>query len=255
MSAEQSSPLDLTRQAIAAIVDNWHEAMKISLVWYLVYVASSIASALTSEPYAGQFGLGEWAIFSLVILGLVGMVVSLSSIAIAWHKFMLKGDARNSYIWFENSAPIFHYFWVAFLALAAGFLCATPLIFVAFNVSPGNSNMPLVFWSMGYCVALFVSIRLGLKLPAIALGYKDYSFRMSWKQTSNRAVQIAVASILLAIVAMATSIITTGSDFPTPRVGLWALIVVQSLVGWPTMMFGISLLTTLYSERDERAVS
>ena len=129
------------------------------------------------------------------------------------------------------------YFWWATLALLLGsavtFLAMIPVYLIAGEA--GLSNPYLVYF-FEPLIMLWVSVRVGLKLPAIALGKFELTFSQSWHATTGRSIQILVVCLLLTSVNIDRLFIAADSDWTNPIVNLGYDFAINLFVGWPTMM-------------------
>ena len=135
--------------------------------------------------------------FNLISL-LIGLVVG-ASIAVAWHRFTLAGEAVASATYLRLDARVWSYISVAglMLLLTLPFLVSTYL-FTKHSIAlgaVGSGGQPaeldgyyfslFPFMLVSMLVSLFLTTRLCLLLPARALGHDGFSWGDSWRLTSG----------------------------------------------------------------------
>ncbi len=91
----------------------------------------------------------------------------------------------------------------------------------------------------------WLSIRLGLVLPAVAVG-KQMTFRESW--TATAALSFAILTAILILVVL--NVVVSGVLGLLFR-GSVVFGILDLVVGWVSVMVGLSILTTIYGHAVE----
>lgn len=91
--------------------------------------------------------------------------------------------------------------------------------------------------------------RLMVKLPAIALERTDFTFRDAWAATRDNYWRILGLVISYMLVALTINLVVSTSFsliFYGGAIGVVLAAIVSAFLNWVGIIFGISLLTTLY---------
>ena len=231
--------------SVRLIVNNLGNALRVSALLYLVQVASQIYAytqaplpaeleGMTAEQLVASSNAGTSA-----LLFLASVVASLW-IAVGWHRFVLEEEYPRGWLPNWHGGAMLSYLWRSFLV----FLAVVVLMLVAFLVVVMVAMVaPPLFMIFGFGMvglASYLFFRLGVTLPAIAVGHK-LSLRESWAATRDRDGAVV---ILAFITIAATALIQLPNFAGEPRS---LLTLIYTLVtGWIATMVGISVLTTLY---------
>ena len=122
-----------------------------------------------------------------------------------------------------------------FLGMVAGVI-ATPL----FSMGAGVIGL-LVISLVVQVPLIFLGLRLAAALPGAAIGV-DHGFLAGWEATKDDWVAILQLSVIMALAMWVLNLLGIFVFGRIPVIGtLW-----QLLIGWPVMMVGLSILTTLY---------
>lgn len=239
--------------SVQMVFGNLGPALRISGVLYAAYMAANAYFVLTysDDLSALQMAMVEGKVPAQLPSGLlstmmlsfvIGLLTSLW-IAVLWHRFILMGQAP------QTAVPPLYFAMVASylgktiqlgLMLAIVGMALGTLLGVAFAPLIGplaDAAIPLVLVG----VLLYLSYRLGLVFPAVALK-APMSFKASWEKTQAASVAIAQLSIIAVVFVLLIQIPSNMNSDPTSLINL----VYTYVIGWISMMVGISVLTTLY---------
>jgi len=235
------------------VFGNLGPALRISGVLYAAYMAvnayflltySDDLMALEKTMAAGilppEFPGG---LFPTMVLSFVVGLLSSLWIAVLWHRFVLLSEVPQTIIPPFYAGMIAAYLGktiqlglvLAIVGILLGMLLGVALgpLLGAFSASV----IPLTLLG----VLLFMSYRLGLVFPAVALK-APISFKTSWDKTQTASGSIAQLAIIAVVFVLLIQIPSSMNPDPTSVVNL----VYSYVVGWIAMMVGISVLTTLY---------
>ena len=100
-----------------------------------------------------------------------------------------------------------------------------------------------------YIYAIAATYRLSVKLPAVALGRRDFSMRDVWTATEGNNWRLlgllGLFFVCMVLVGLGTLLGTLiFSNFGT--IGLSISIAIQVMVNWVATILGVTLLTSLY---------
>ncbi|GLS86314.1 hypothetical protein GCM10010873_12880 [Cypionkella aquatica] len=237
--------------SLRQVMDNLGPALKVSGVLYLVQVVvtGALGYALSSVGVGGMSGgLGLGAVLVLVISLITGIWI-----AVAWHRYVLLGEVPAGFVppfmgermgqYFIKSLLIGLVLMVlgAILGMIVGLLFGRLVmaggVFVGIVLMAGMVQVPMVF----------LGLRLAAALPGTALDQKP-DLLAGWRATEGdwrSLVQLAVIMTLALVVVNLISFFVFGGYGVMAT--LW-----QVIAGWPVMMVGLSILTTLYGHYIER---
>ena len=226
------------------IFSNFGDALRISAVLYVVIVAPSLISLVGGSWIAPD---DRW------LLNQIRMVVSPIAglwITIAWHRYILTGEISDGCLPTLYIGRMWAYFWRSILIFIVVLI---PLVLVRIILTGGlrdmfhSSTISDAITPIAFSIPIFfVMFRLGPILPATALG-KKLSLKEAWRSTTGSTGAIALIALTLHLFDG----ITTTLAQPFGMEVLAFTIVWDLVVGWVGMMFGISVLTTIYGHYVE----
>gem|GEM_PF-2693784 len=234
------------------IVDNLPSVMRIVFVpWgiimllqftfnyvYLGTIAPTVAE--TQSPMTDQFGyaLGDFSLFIAALIVYIWIIVG-------WHRFILLGEIPRGYLPNWHGARNMSYF---VKALLIALLMVLPILLYAtlmgllFGPEGLHSSEPAlsVLFTFIFSVAIsYVSLRLSMVLPAVAIG-NNMAFKESWRITESASLSMLNVSLVLSalyLIPMFLEQCFSGHLIPAVMA-----IIINSVVTF----FSISILTTYY---------
>lgn len=241
------------RHSVRQLVGNIGPALRISalltailqLLGYLLDVQGDMAR------YAimlGTFGSGVFPLES-VLPYFAFSLLSGCWIGVGWCRYVLMEEQPGTVLpLFRPSRIVAYLVALVVLILAsvvAGFLLGILAGFVlgflkALNMI-GETAAIVLFFVVILSVILVFSLRLSLGLPAAAIGEKP-SMTASWRATRGYGLAILVASVLVILVIVLVAL-PVGLVFQPLSAPAW---IWQGVIGWVTLMLGLSLSATLY---------
>ncbi|NDV98208.1 hypothetical protein [Salipiger sp. PrR002] len=226
--------------SLRMVIDNLGTALRVSLVLYLVQVASQIATYL--HPMQTDASGGPVTVIGVPALVLVVLAVLASLwIAVAWHRFVLTGETPRGWLPRWHGGEILGYFG---RSIMIGLVIFLGLMVAAIPVALISAGLPglapiLVFGLVGLGGYLF--FRLGLILPAAAVGER-LSLKDAWKATKDDDGAV----ITLALVVIGGSLLVELPALIDDTAGSIINLVYGLVINWFATMIGISILTSLY---------
>ncbi len=258
--------------AFRALVDNFVVLLRIAvlplfvveLADEMVHYARNDGSTLLAETALGRtaeaLGFDTGLLISLAVVW-GGLFVSSVWIAVGWHRYILL-DERPIALWPRwNGVRLLSYLWRAVLiglllnliSILLGNLASffTSLA-SAYDLSLLSMNLPSGFpsfaWTIFLAVQSFIWLRIGLVLPAAAVG-KNVRFREAWQASQNRVtlLLLLVASILLFDAVRNSLFFLMHQELHSYYITKVGSFILTSL----SVMIQISILTTLYGHLIE----
>lgn len=239
--------------SVRMVFANLGPALRISGLLYFAYMIvnayfqlnySDDLRALQQNMAAGfvPMELPSGLLTAMTLNFVVGLLTSLW-IAVLWHRFILLSQIPVTAIPQLYSGMVASYLGKTIqlaLMLAVIGVVLGMLLGVAIGPLLGPlavSAIPLILLG----VLLYLSYRLGLVFPAIALE-TSMPFKASWENTKSASGAIAQLAVIAVVFAIIIQIPSNMNPDPTSIINL----IYSYVVGWIAMMVGISVLTTLY---------
>ncbi len=262
---------------IRQVLNNWQMTIRISGFWILAILASA---SLVTGAIAGFGSMADGPVASglpilFILLGLAWFVLAVfgfCTVAIAWHRYVLRNEMPSTFYVTQRGWPIGGYFWktvkivllfflivMVFIVLPVlllgmpnllKFLGLTdlgeptgPLSFVVLFV------LPVIYSSFG----LWIFLRFGTVLPAVAVG-KQMSLAESYRLTRPVAGQLFLTAVMITLFQSIPSVIQLlmasgfGPDVNVVSILFYAIIVVFA---WINFFVSIGVLTVVYGHLQE----
>ncbi len=222
----------------------------ITMYWQVPHFAELMQAARSGKPLQGPPSI----IFVLAgVLNQIIMLPMLSSIAVAWHRLLLRDEhvAPGAYLRFDNVVGGY-----AVLLFVIGLITQSPqLVSQLIQSAMGPSANPLgaTTWigfafTMLSLVTLFISARLSLVLPAKALGRGDVTLGTAWHATRRNTWRLFWGYMFSVLpwgaIAGGLSFVLFSSDrSPLSITAIWTLL---SLVWIIAGMISVGFLSLSY---------
>lgn len=248
--------INLFMHSVRLVLGDWRNALKVTGLLYLIYAIPALVLGLFfPQPQPGQSAEAMAAAMSgyapiTFIVALLMLVVYIW-LAVTWHRYILLDETPSGQLPAFNQQRILAYAGRSILL----FLMAAVLVFViSLIVAPiamaGATFMLVLVPIVGIFVALLIGYRLGLVLPAAAVG-KPLSFGEAWQATKGASGTIVVLALVSALASILIDLPALVVGF-LPGIGsilatLWTL-----ATGWVKAVIGVSILTTLYGYYVEK---
>ncbi|MFP7569374.1 hypothetical protein ACGKZZ_01235 [Marivita sp. S2033] len=238
------------RHSFNLVMTNLDQALRLSLVLYLVQSAYTIYSYLNPPELTEVEGtqiptMSPETVLPTIVLGLLAVIASLW-IAVAWHRFALMGEQVRGWVPRFHGSEILSYLGRSILI---GFLIVFGVIIVSVPVGLLSAGLPallglLTLFLVGFAAYLF--FRLGIMLPAAALGNK-LRLGEAWAATKGQSATILVLALIVVGASIVIQLPSWFNDDPSSIINL----VYALVMNWIATMIGISVLTTLYGHYVE----
>ncbi|KPU84774.1 hypothetical protein JI58_01645 [Marinosulfonomonas sp. PRT-SC04] len=239
--------------SVRTVFGNLGPALRISGFLYAAYILSNAYYVLTysddlvsiQQSMAAGIVPQELpsGLFPSMMLNFAIGLMSSLWIAVLWHRFVLLAEVPETvippFLTGMISAYLGKTIQLALMLMVFGVLLGM-LLGVALGPLLGGfagAAIPLILLG----VLLYLSYRLGLVFPAVALK-TPISFKTSWEKTQSASGAIAQLAVIAVVFALLIQIPSNMNPDPTSLINL----IYSYVVGWIAMMVGISVLTTLY---------
>jgi len=233
--------------SLGMVFNNFGAALRISGVLYLIQAAVSIYYTIRFSEYLTAIRLGamppppQGSIFTGLMVVVVSVFVPIW-IAVAWHRYILLEENPGSAVPSYHGPQIMAY-------LGKSILIGLLLVIGGMAVGGVSVIVLGVFGSYGliagmvlaFIFMVYISYRIGLVLPAAALG-KKMAFGEALDMTSQAKSVVFQLGIITIGFGALTQLPSYFNADPTSAIN----IVYSQVTGWIVMMLGVSILTTLY---------
>ena len=243
--------LQIFTHSVRLVFSNLENALRVSLVLYLVQAANSIFLYL-NPPEMTEMAGTEFPVMvpgtagSSLLLSILAVIASLW-IAVAWHRFVLAEEYPTGWLPRWHGSNMLSYLgrsillglFIAFAVVAA----SIPISLIAMVAPPLVAMVP--FFMIGFGAYLF--FRLSVMLPAAALGEK-LRLGEAWDATKGETGTLLTLTAIVVAASIVVQLPTLLSGDATSFISL----VYALVVNWFATVIGISLLTTLYGHFIEK---
>ena len=249
--------------AFRSTTDNIGFAFHISWPWVLILlpfnVATNLYMVLNGLETGGEPDLSKIGTYFAVAAPLIlASIVAYASIAVNWHRYVLLDEIAQGWQRLRIDSLTWRYignFILVFLVLLA---CAIPVGlaiglvgFLANALFGGDLAAVLLVPAVLalYAFAFVAAYRLSVKLPAIALGRRDFSMGDAWRATKGNSWRMLGLLILFLLCLLLIGLVMLAITYVfglLGTVGLSVAVAIQVMVNWVATILGVTLLTSLY---------
>jgi hypothetical protein len=245
---------DTISHAVRSTLHNLAFAIHISWPWMVfllpVYVAGNLY--ILANPPAGP---DEFNPKTAAVGALVGLLnaIPFASIAVSWHRYILLDEIPQGLQRLRVDGTVLRYFGnvlLVALALFFGGALAGVAAFLLIAILGKASVIFLIPAGIALVMALIVYFyRLSIKLPAVALGRRDYTFGRALEDTRGNFWQIFGVAILFALLLLALALALLVVALILAQLGTAGAplsIIIEFVVNWVATFLAITMLTSLY---------
>jgi hypothetical protein len=227
------------------VMANLEQAFRLSLVLYLIQSAYTVYSFLNPPQMMDLEGtqvpiMSPETIFPTIVLGLLAVIASLW-IAVAWHRFALTGESTSGWLPQFHGSAVMGYLGRSILI---GVLVVLGVMVLSIPIGIISIGLPALAGIMSLILigaAAYLFFRLGIMLPAAALGEK-LTLGETWDVTKGRSSIILVLALIVVGASVIIQLPSWFNDNPSSIIN----VVYSLVVNWFATIIGISVLTTLY---------
>lgn len=240
--------------ALQSVSRNIGYAFRISWPWYAVLAVVNIAViAFTGYAVAGGIEVHPGIIFPVIFLIVLLTALAFASIAVNWHRYILLDQVPTGAELFRLDGLTWRYFGnVLLIGLITGIgLVIFMLLLQGFASLSTITTIVALFIGVAGIVAFSISVyRLSIKLPAVAIGRRDFSLGHAWAATGGNKRPIFLVILIQFLLAVGVGLVFLMLNFALayvePILGLILSQLIQVFIGWLFAIFGITILTSLY---------
>lgn len=240
--------------AINSVRNNIGYAFRISWPWYLVLAAVNIGIfALTSFAVTGGIDVHPGYYVPIIIITAIITILAFASIAVNWHRYILLDRVPVGAEIFRLDGLVWRYVgnvWLIGLIVGAVFMVGfLPLVLLA-SLSDAGGVVAFIFGIAGFIAATIAIYRLSVKLPAIAIGRRDFAIRDAWAATRDNKLPIFLVVLFQALLLFGVGLVFLALDFAlallAPTIMLVISQLIQAFLGWLLAIFNVTILTSFY---------
>ena len=179
-----------------------------------------------------QHAIGQWigpmvagpkAVWTLLLLGILSRVVDNlihASVLIGIHRFIITGEVIDRAVWVVP--PMYGRFVVWAIGLS---LAMTPASIIQMLIGARYPGLSVTISGVYAIGVLFVSMRLMLMLPALALNARFEDWRRVWEISRGHVWRFMFCGLLallplIAVIMVVTISVMSGQDMKDPHFGL-----------------------------------
>jgi hypothetical protein len=222
-------------------------AVRIGMLWVPIILVAGLVEYYVGRPDPNSQELTPEALVQ-VVAGVIS-IIAVCSIAVSWHRFILRDEQAAG---LRMDTDVFRYAGNTVLIMLA--MLVPALVFLTIVMAaPGPGailGLPIIVLAGG------VVTRASIKLPAVALGNRTFSFRDAWTASEGNfwpcvGVFLINAAILLGIL-LALTIISGILGRISTGLSLIFQIAAVSVLQLFYAVFNASIFTSLYGFFVER---
>jgi hypothetical protein len=249
--------------AIRSTTDNIGFAFHISWPWVLILLPFNVATNLYvvlngletgGEPDPAKIG----TYFAVATPLILASIVAYASIAVNWHRYVLLDEIADGWQRLRIDGLMWRYIGNFILIVLVLSLCAIPAVLATallgflVNALLGETILTVVVVpaiAALYAFAFVAAYRLMVKMPAVALGRRDFSMGDAWRATRGNSWQMLGLLILFVLCMVLIGVMMLAVTYAfglLGTVGLSLAVAIQVMVNWVATILGVTLLTSLY---------
>jgi hypothetical protein len=229
-------------------------AFRISWPWYAVFVPVVVALSAWVDRATGGNPEAK-PVLTLLINLLIALITLLAfaAIAVNWHRYILLDEVPRGREIFRLDEKTWRYFGnlllISLAALTAGTVIALPIGFAGAMLGAIDAFVILIIIVVIPVIGL-LAMRMGVKLPAVALGRNDFLMRDAWSVTAGNNLPILLIFLFELIVALGAGLalgaLALAANAIHGVLGIAVGFMLQLVVNWVFTIFSITVLTSLY---------
>ena len=182
----------------AAVFGNFSQLIRIAWFLLLIMVPVYALAYWLSWPWSAGTGAEGGGVVGQLLNWLPSLVELpfLASIAVAWHRLLLRQERFDGPVYFRFDATVWRYTALS-LALLVAF--GAPFLYsLSPDPTPLEVGIVLGVFLGALAMALLVFPRLSIALPAIALG-EQLTLAQAWRLSRGNSWRLCMATVLCAL--------------------------------------------------------
>lgn len=242
--------------ALRSVIDHLRFAWHVSWPWLLITIPLSLLLETTLPPIdpeakdAVALARNAQVGSTYMLMGLASMLV-FSSIAVNWHRYILKDELPIGRARLRLDGVVWRYFGNTLLVILIVLAACVPIV-ILLSLLTGVSGLGIgaastLTMALTGLIAIPLSYRLMVKLPAIAVGNDSFKFKMAMEKTAGNSLQLCIAGVFILVTALLIGLaIGYASTLAGGGAGYVVASVVQQIVSWIVTIYTVTYLTSLY---------
>lgn len=241
------SPPKAISHAVNSVWNYRAVALRIIMPWLPVIIAVSVLEYLASPPTEAPDPMAPGGLMQIV--STVVAIAAVAAMSVNWHRFILRDEAPQG---MRLDGLTLRYAGNTILTML-------PMLLPALLVVFGIMFFPPLATLAGIPLLLVIGAavtRLSIKLPAVALGERNFTFRDAWAASEGNfwpclGVFVLNGLILLGFF-LVLSILSSLLNLISPAFAMVFLVVAAGLLQLVYSVLNASILTSLYGFFVER---
>jgi hypothetical protein len=250
----------------ATVFSNAGAAFRLSWPWLLVVglMGLFLVAISPTQSETPAISTSESQNIAAFFLAIFVFMLAFASIAVNWHRYVLLDEMPKGSKFLRIDGLVWRYLGnllLILLIVAVPFGIAVGIYSGSMDVSDlldsngGLSPTSLPLLAIAFFLTIMVAVniiiyRLSIKLPAVALGRRDYGVTKAWDDSKGNALPILGFAFLVYLsLTIPERILDWASESlasPLGILGAIQLVVVGVVFQWFALIVGISALTSLY---------
>jgi hypothetical protein len=247
---------------IHALKSTWHNlpfAFQVSWPWMLFLIPFNLyfdagfpdIDPTTTDPVK-QLEIAK-ATLSFYALSVVSMIIY-ASIGVSWHRYILQDELPQGAARLRMDGTVWRYIGNTLMVAILAVFAVLPLAMI-FSIVVQMLQMPLqalmpLYVALAVLIAMPVTYRFSIKLPAIAIGNKHFKFGDAWNATRENTPQLILLGVMvfaaMSILGIALGLVEQAVQTAMGEAGVFVFNVARHLATWIVAIFTITMLTSLY---------
>jgi hypothetical protein len=229
-------------------------AFRISWPWYAVFVPIVVVLSLWLDRATG--GNPEANAMLTLLVNLVITLITLlafAAVAVNWHRYILLDEVPRGREIFRLDEKTWRYFGnlllISLAALAAGLVIGLPIGFLGAMLGAVDAFVILIVIILVPVIGV-LAMRMGVKLPAVALGRSDFRMHDAWSVTNGNNVPVLLIFLFELFVALGAGLalgaVALAANTIHGMLGIAVGFTLQLVMNWVFTIFSMTVLTSLY---------
>ena len=247
--------------SIKSTLNNIGFAFHVSWPWMLLILPFNIAgNAYVMLDRTGSPGQVNPATLAVSLFSGLLTMIAFSSIAVGWHRYILRDEVPQGSQRLRLDATVWRYFGNTILIVLMMAAAAIPIgiLVIALSMVMGKASAVLIVpvYIAAILAAISYSYRLGIKLPAVAIGRPGYTFKTALADSAGNFWRFVGLGILVGLISIAFAVAVGVPAYliaqsPSEPL-LYVMIAVQLVINWLATVWTVTMLTSLYGYFAER---
>lgn len=241
------SPTKAISHALNSVWSYRAVALRIVAPWLPVIIIVGVLEYLVGPPEEGATGMGSAELLQFASTAVA--IVAVSAMSVNWHRFILRDEQPHG---MRLDRLMLRYAGTTILTMLPMLIPAMLMVFgiVFFPPLATLAGIPLLL------IVGAIVTRLSIKLPAVALGERGFTFRDAWAASEGNLWPCLGVFVLNALILLgflfALSAASSLLQIVSPALAMVFLVAAAGLMQLFYSLLNASILTSLYGYFVER---